>query len=213
MRKIGLMGGSFNPVHEGHLNLARAALRSGRVNRVLFLPTGNPPHKHAGLADKMDRLAMVELAVAGETGMDVCREEIEREGVIYTVDTLARLNGRLPGCRLVYLIGADTLGLLGTWRHPEEVIRLCDLLVLMRPGQDEAQARIHAQEWMARGARIDFLTAAQMEISSTEIRRRVSHGETIAGMVPPPVEKYILAHGLYQMGIKDGLDETRKDGI
>ena len=89
MPEIGLMGGSFNPIHCGHVALARAALESGRVERVLFLPTGNPPHKKEGLADKFDRLRMVELAVEHEAGMAVCREEIDRDGVIYTVDTLA----------------------------------------------------------------------------------------------------------------------------
>ena len=83
MPEIGLMGGSFNPIHRGHVALARAALDSGKVERVLFLPTGNPPHKREGLADKFDRLRMVELAVAHEAGMAVCREEIDRGGVIY----------------------------------------------------------------------------------------------------------------------------------
>lgn len=109
MPEIGLMGGSFNPIHCGHVALARAALESGRVERVLFLPTGNPPHKKEGLADKFDRLRMVELAVEHEAGMAVCREEIDRDGVIYTVDTLAALKRKMPDCTLTYLIGADTL--------------------------------------------------------------------------------------------------------
>lgn len=213
MRKIGLMGGSFNPVHEGHLNLARAALRSGCVDSVLFLPTGNPPHKHAELADKLDRLAMVELAVAGEADMAVSREEIDREGVIYTVDTLRSLAGKMPDCRFVYLIGADTLGQLDTWRRPEEVVRLCDLLVLMRPGEADGQARLWAKRWALRGARIGFLPAKRMDISSTQIRQRVARGEPIAGMVPPDVEAYIVSHGLYRTGQRNGTDETRKNGI
>ena len=110
MPEIGLMGGSFNPIHRGHVALARAALNSGKVERVLFLPTGNPPHKREGLADKFDRLRMVELAVAHEAGMAVCREEIDRGGVIYTVDTLAALQSKMPDCSLTYLIGAGGNG-------------------------------------------------------------------------------------------------------
>ena len=97
MPEIGLMGGSFNPIHRGHVALARAALDSGKVERVLFLPTGNPPHKREGLADKFDRLRMVELAVAHEAGMAVSREEIDRGGVIYTVDTLPHCKAK---CRI-----------------------------------------------------------------------------------------------------------------
>ncbi|MFR2495921.1 MAG: bis(5'-nucleosyl)-tetraphosphatase (symmetrical) YqeK [Christensenellales bacterium] len=120
MPEIGLMGGSFNPIHCGHVALARAALERGRVERVLFLPTGNPPHKKEGLADKFDRLRMVELAVEHEAGMAVCREEIDRGGVIYTVDTLAALKRKMPDCTLTYLIGADTAARWargGAWRR------------------------------------------------------------------------------------------------
>lgn len=197
MRQIGLMGGSFNPIHCGHLNMARAALTCGAVEQVLFLPSGNPPHKREGLADKRHRLAMAYLAVEGEAGMAVCTEEIERGGVIYTVDTLGILRERMPDCRFHYLIGADTLRVLHTWRHVEDVIRLCAFLVAMRPGEDEAQTRALAEDWRARGAQIAFLPARQLDISSTEIRRRLCCGGTLDGLVPRQVQRYIRAHGLY----------------
>ncbi|MBE5800345.1 MAG: nicotinate (nicotinamide) nucleotide adenylyltransferase [Clostridiales bacterium] len=198
MRQIGLMGGSFNPIHCGHLNMGRAALDSGVVEQVLFLPSGNPPHKRAGLEDKLHRLAMARLAVAGEKSMDVCTEEIDREGVIYTVDTLTILREKMPGCRFHYLIGADTLRALHTWRRPEDVIRLCALLVVMRPGEDEAKTHAVAQQWRARGAQISFLAAQPMDISSTGIRSRLEHGLSLAGLVPEPVEAYIREQGLYE---------------
>ena len=144
MPEIGLMGGSFNPIHRGHVALARAALDSGKVERVLFLPTGNPPHKREGLADKFDRLRMVELAVAHEAGMAVCREEIDRGGVIYTVDTLAALQSKMPDCSLTYLIGADGQRsnlevlrmILETMGHdPDDFDRVPD-----RPGHDRRYA-------------------------------------------------------------------------
>ena len=173
MPEIGLMGGSFNPIHRGHVALARAALDSGKVERVLFLPTGNPPHKREGLADKFDRLRMVELAVAHEAGMAVCREEIDRGGVIYTVDTLAALQSKMPDCSLTYLIGADTLRALGTWRRVETVIERCKFLVMMREGETREDVIRLAGLWASRGAQIDFLDARKMDISSTQIREYI----------------------------------------
>ena len=198
MRRIGLMGGSFNPIHLGHLNMGRAALESGVVNQVLFLPSGNPPHKRAGLEDKLDRLAMARLAVEGEANMDVCTEEIEREGVIYTVDTLTILTEKMPDCRFHYLIGADTLLQLHTWRRAQDVIKLCAFLVVMRPGEDEQQVRQAAAHWRALGADITFLAAQMMDISSTEIRSRLEAGKDLSGLVPDSVERYIRDHELYQ---------------
>ena len=197
MLHIGLMGGSFNPVHEGHLHLARAALESGRVDKVFFLPTGNPPHKSDSLANKFDRLRMVELAVQGEEKMAVCREEIDRTGVIYTVDTLKRLRETYREQRFVYLIGADTLRTLHTWRSVDEVITLCDFLVLMRPGEQDEEMQRLMEAWRARGAHVDALTAEPMDISSTQIRKRVSAGRTIDALVPKAVAEYIHEHALY----------------
>ncbi len=197
MLRIGLMGGSFNPVHEGHLHLARAALESGCVDKVFFLPTGNPPHKSDGLANQFDRLRMVELAVQGEEKMEVCREEIDRDGIIYTVDTLRRLLQKHRGQRFVYLIGADTLRTLYTWRCVEEVITLCDFLVLMRPGEQREQMQRLMQAWRTRGAHITALTAEPMDISSTQIRNRISAGQTIDTLVPKAVADYIRERALY----------------
>ena len=207
MPEIGLMGGSFNPVHCGHVALARAALESGRVERVLFLPTGNPPHKKEGLVDKYDRLRMVELAVESETGMAVCREEIDRGGVIYTVDTLAALKEKMPNCTLTYLIGADTLRALGTWRRVETVIERCKFLVMMREGETREEVIRLAGLWVSRGAQIDFLNARKMDISSTQIRERIQKGMPFERLVPQAVAEYILAHGLY--GAKSGMELNR----
>lgn len=198
MRQIGLMGGSFNPIHCGHLNMGRAALKSGVVDQVLFLPSGNPPHKRAGLEDKAHRLAMARLAVQGEENMDICTEEIEREGVIYTVDTLTILREKMPDCRFHYLIGADTLCMLHTWRRAQDVIRLCAFLVVMRPGEDEKQVMAAAERWRMLGADISFLPARMMDISSTQIRTRLEARQPLDGLVPPKVEAYIRENGLYQ---------------
>lgn len=207
MPEIGLMGGSFNPIHCGHVALARAALESGRVERVLFLPTGNPPHKKEGLADKFDRLRMVELAVEHEAGMAVCREEIDRDGVIYTVDTLAALKRKMPDCTLTYLIGADTLRALGTWRRVETVIERCKFLVMMREGETREEVIRLAGLWTQRGAQIDFLDARKMDISSTQIREQIQKGLSFERLVPQAVADYIHEHGLY--GAKTGMELNR----
>ena len=207
MPEIGLMGGSFNPIHRGHVALARAALESGRVERVLFLPTGNPPHKKEGLADKFDRLRMVELAVEHEAGMAVCREEIDRDGVIYTVDTLAALKRKMPDCTLTYLIGADTLRALGTWRRVETVIERCKFLVMMREGETREEVIRLAGLWTQRGAQIDFLDARKMDISSTQIREQIQKGLPYERLVPQAVADYIHEHGLY--GAKTGMELNR----
>lgn len=207
MPEIGLMGGSFNPIHCGHVALARAALESGRVERVLFLPTGNPPHKKEGLADKFDRLRMVELAVEHEAGMAVCREEIDRDGVIYTVDTLAALKRKMPDCTLTYLIGADTLRALGTWRRVETVIERCKFLVMMREGETREEVIRLAGLWTQRGAQIDFLDARKMDISSTQIREQIQKGLPFERLVPQVVADYIHEHGLY--GAKTGMELNR----
>lgn len=207
MPEIGLMGGSFNPIHCGHVALARAALENGRVERVLFLPTGNPPHKKEGLADKFDRLRMVELAVEHEVGMAVCREEIDRDGVIYTVDTLAALKRKMPDCTLTYLIGADTLRALGTWRRVETVIERCKFLVMMREGETREEVIRLAGLWTQRGAQIDFLDARKMDISSTQIREQIQKGLPFERLVPQAVADYIHEHGLY--GAKTGMELNR----
>ena len=207
MPEIGLMGGSFNPVHRGHVALARAALESGRVERVLFLPTGNPPHKKEGLADKFDRLRMVELAVEHEAGMAVCREEIDRDGVIYTVDTLAALQKKMPGCALTYLIGADTLRALGTWRRVETVIERCKFLVMMREGETREEVIRLAGLWTSRGAQIDFLNARKLDISSTQIRERIENGLPFETLVPQVVAAYIHERGLY--GAEPGMEQKQ----
>lgn len=197
MQRIGLMGGSFNPVHIGHVHLARAALDAGCAERVLFLPTGNPPHKRSGLADKLHRLQMVRLAIEGEVHMDVCREEVDREGVIYTVDTLGILKERMPDAEFAYIIGADSLRALHTWKRPEELITLCRFLVVMRPGEGEEETLEAARMWRGRGAQIEFLRMQPMDISSTEIRRRIAADEAIDSLVPAGVAAYIRAHDLY----------------
>lgn len=200
MERIGLMGGSFNPIHVGHINMARAALAGGHVDRVIFLPSGNPPHKRAGLEDKHDRYAMTCLAVEGEARMSVSREEIDREGVIYTVDTLTSLKAKMPDAQLFYLIGADTVHQLHTWRRVNEVIQLCAFLVMMRPGEDEAATLRAMEDWREKGAQMTLLEGRLEDVSSSEIRALLEGEQSAAHLLPQAVLQYIREHQLYQTG-------------
>ncbi len=195
--RVGVLGGSFNPIHNAHLAIARAAMRAMDLREVLFLPTGNPPHKHSGLADKFDRLRMVELAVEGQTGFAACDMEVRREGVIYTVDTLHAMLAQRPGMEIWYIIGADTLLELHTWRNPDEVFTLCGFIVCARPGWNEEAVNQCAKELRARGANLRFVDAPEMDISATMIRAYARQGEIPEGLVPPTVACYIRQHRLY----------------
>lgn len=200
MMRIGLMGGSFNPIHIGHVNMARAALAGGHVDHVIFLPSGNPPHKRAGLEDKLDRYAMTCLAIEGEADMSVSREEIDREGVIYTVDTLTNLKAKMPDAQLYYLIGADTVHQLHTWRRIDDVIRLCAFLVMMRPGEDMAATRSAMDAWREKGAQMTLLDGKLEDVSSSEIRALLEDERSADHLLPRAVVQYIREHQLYQTG-------------
>ena len=200
MERIGLMGGSFNPIHIGHVNMARAALAGGYVDHVLFLPSGNPPHKKAGLEDKEERYAMTCLAIAGEERMAVSREEIDREGVIYTVDTLTRLKEQMPEAEFFYLIGADTVHQLHTWRRAQDVIALCSFLVMMRPGEEEEKTIAAIDDWCAKGAKMTLMQGRLHDVSSSEIRALLEDGKAAGELLSPAVLDYIRAHNLYNTG-------------
>lgn len=213
MRRIGLMGGSFNPIHLAHIHLARQALCGGHVDEVVFLPTGNPPHKREGLADKEERYAMTCLAIDGEAGMSVSRVEIDRSGTIYTVDTLTLLRQQMTDVQFVYLIGTDTLAQLETWRRIETVITLCSFLVCMRPGEEASEAQQLAQAWRLRGADIKFMDAELMDISSTQVRQKLAEGASVTDVLPLAVEHYIRMHALYGAKPDGGMDAMKREKI
>lgn len=193
--RIGIMGGSFNPIHERHLEIAACAATEQRLDRVIFLPTGNPPHKHEGLAEAEHRYEMTRLSVSGMPNCEVSHMELDREGVIYTVDTLARLQGRYPGAELFYIIGEDTLFDLPNWRKPDRVFAMCSFLVCRRSSADPRGAPLFAR-LEARGARFTFLSLPPRNVSATEIRASLSRGETPENVKPQALE-YIRVMGLY----------------
>ena len=132
--------------------------------------------------------------------MEVCREEVDREGVIYTVDTLTSLKAKMPDAQLFYLIGADTVHQLHTWRRVNEVIQLCAFLVMMRPGEDEAATLRVMEDWRKKGAQMTLLEGRLEDVSSSEIRALLEGEQSAAHLLPQAVLQYIREHQLYQTG-------------
>jgi nicotinate-nucleotide adenylyltransferase len=199
--RLGLFGGSFDPVHYGHLRLAEQCRAQAELEEVWFMPAAVQPHKPGGpQASAADRLKMLELAVAEISGMRVSRIELERGGVSYTVDTLRAIAKQQPDAELFLLMGADTLRDLPNWREPAEICRLATPLVVHRAG--EPAPDFDALAPLVSVGRLAHIRALEVEmpavdISSTEMRKRVSRGESIDGMTASEVVEFIAAHKLY----------------
>ncbi len=194
--RIGIMGGTFDPIHQGHIRMAQCALDSMELDRVLMLPSGNPPHK-ADITPAEDRYRMVCAACAGFDGLEPSREEIDRSGVIYTVDTLSILQEKYPRADWFYLIGADTLMELHNWRRYETVLSRCTFLVCPRSWTYTPQQLTEERKRLAAlGGRFIFLDMDVIDVSSTEARQAIRNGENLPGL-PIQVREYARTAGLY----------------
>jgi nicotinate-nucleotide adenylyltransferase len=193
--RILCLGGSFNPIHHGHLVIARAAAEMAGFDQVRLIPNLAPPHKpDAPLAPAADRLAMARLAAAADPLFCVDDVELHRPPPSYTIDTMRQFRAAgLP--RMTWLIGADTLPTLHTWRQADELLREADFLVVPRPGHPIDPACV--AEPFRRLAHA-IVAAPHLEISSTDIRRRVAASRSIEYLTPPTVVAYILSHHLYR---------------
>ena len=195
--RLGLMGGTFDPIHAGHLVIAEMARVEFALDRVLWVPAGDPPHKKGCTVTPQEhRYAMVLLATAGHPDFDVSRMELERGGHSYTVDTVEQLRRERPGDELFFITGADAILEILTWMRHQELIRACRFLAVTRPGYDlQRLGAVLPPEYLTQ---ISTLSAPGVDISSTEVRQRVRNGEAIRYLVPEPVEAYIRKHGLYR---------------
>lgn len=193
------MGGTFNPIHCGHIEMAKAALSEFLFDQVWLLPSRDPPHKpDPQMAPEADRWQMVVLACENEPGLVPCDIEMKRGGVTYTVDTLRELTADSDAA-FTYIIGSDTLLLLETWRSPQAVFDLCDFAVFLRSGVDDAEVLQKIAEFTEKyGARIHLGRHRCMQVSSTEIRERAQAGQSLAGLVPGSVAEYISKNGVYR---------------
>jgi len=185
------MGGSFDPVHLGHLRAAENAREALELDLVLFVPAAEPPHKPASsLSPARDRLAMVTLAVAGNPAFVVSDLELRRSGPSYTVDTLSHLARERAGDQLFLIVGSDTLGEMSSWREPERIFGLSTIVVADRPGADAPQNPSPA-------ARVVRVEGPGLFVSASEVRSRVREGRSIRYLLPDTVAAYISTHGLY----------------
>ena len=199
--KIGVIGGSFDPVHMGHLSIAEEAREVFELDRVVFVPAAQPPHKGARTcATAADRLRMVELAVAGNPGFMVSDIEMRREGPSYTIDTLEEIQRMYPGMGVYFVVGADSLAELHSWHRAAELVERFDFIIIGRPGAGSVSLSKLEEKFGAQGARkLDrhYLRSGFFDLSATEIRRRIGEGRSIRYLVAPAVERYILSGGIY----------------
>lgn len=202
--RLGVMGGTFNPIHLGHLMIAEEARQTFHLDKVLFIPSYITPNKliDGPTATAQQRLTMVRLATADNPHFAVSDLEIRRGGRSYTVDTLRflkRLYG--PSYSLFFISGTDTIEDLPNWNHPQDILKLCEFIGAARPGTTDVVAAIKAQ-FGPLGNRIIPLPVPTMNISSTELRRRIRQGLSIRYMMPPSVVAYIEKNGVYQCTTK-----------
>ncbi len=201
--KLGLLGGSFNPIHVAHVRMAEAAREALGLDRVLFIPARLPPHKlTTDLAPEADRLAMSRLAVQDVPGFEVSDVEMRRSGASYTIDTIEALRREFgPDAEFFFLIGSDTLAELPTWREIGRLSMLCRFVPMIRPGAPQPDAAKLAKGVGEAEACAIFGRMAPMpplDISSSDIRRRLAEGRSVEGLVAPAVEAYIRRAGLYR---------------
>jgi nicotinate-nucleotide adenylyltransferase len=202
-KKTGLYGGSFDPIHHGHLIVARSVAERLDLEGVIFLPSAAPPHKTGGtLVDPAHRAEMVKLAIHDEPRFGFSDFDLVRRGPSYTIETVRHFRAKLgEAVKLHWIIGADSLADLSSWREVAELMDLCRIVTAVRPGwrwaEDAGLRRVIGQHRMA-ALKGGVLDTPPIDISATDIRRRVREGRSIRYLVPDAVQAYIEAHGLYR---------------
>ena len=202
--RIGILGGTFDPIHNGHLAIAEAARGCLGLDRVIFIPAGRPwlKARAAGRISVAEhRMAMVRLAIEGCPHFEASAMEVERSGLTYTVDTLAELQARDVGspCQseMYLILGMDSVWELRRWHEPERLFEMCVVVAVSRPDTDDITASEFELDFPAASNRFRLLRGPLLNISATDVRSRVADGKPIGDCVPPSVEWYIRDHGLY----------------
>ncbi len=200
MARIGILGGTFDPVHFGHLILAETARDTLRLDRVYFVPAGDPPHKHGQVvAPARDRIAMLQMAIDDNDAFALSLIDVNREGPDYTADmlTIARETLLQPGDDLWFLMGLDSVIDFPNWHDPERIRQLARLAAATRPGYDIDWAPLE-EALPGISHEVTLLPMPGVDISSNNLRRRILHGSSIRYLTPECVREYIYSHGLYQ---------------
>ena len=201
MNKLGLFGGSFDPIHNGHLHIARAFADELALDSVIFLPAGEPYHKNATSASAAQRLAMVEAAIADDARFAASDADMVRDGATYSVDTVQIFRQHFADAELWWLMGMDSLLQLHTWKNWRTFARLTHIAVAARAGQSLNHAPRELQDWLGEALHngsLKILSAPLLDISSSAIRRRAAAGQSIADDVPEAVARLIERWGLYR---------------
>lgn|SRR5574341_1355557 len=191
-RKVGILGGTFDPPHLGHLLIAQAVQARLKLDQIFFIPAALPPHKKkVKISPAWHRLQMVRLAVENNPKFKVLDLELKRKGTSYTVDTLRALTEKNPHTQLYLILGIDNLNHIHTWKNPEELFRLAKVIFVPRPGFRDDKAK----GWLKKG---QFLISPEIDISSSDIRNKVKKGMSIRYLVPEKILRYIQRHNLYK---------------
>lgn len=215
IERIGVIGGTFDPVHYAHLAIAEEVYFALKLARIVFVPAGQPPHKVGyRVTPAEQRVAMLEQAIGGNPHFALSLVDVQRAGPSYTVDTLRLLHREWgPRAELYFVIGGDSLRDLPTWYDPAGVIAQTTIVALLRPGYENVER--HRAELAARlpgiQQRLITLEGPHMDISSTELRQRVAEGRPIKYQTPEVVERYILQHGLYRNGATGNMLEQKQE--
>lgn len=213
-KRIGIFGGTFNPIHFGHLRSAEEVREAQQLAQVWFTPSGSPPHKAwHGVAPGLHRAAMVRLAIAGNRAFRVCTVELERRGHSYSIDTVRELSECNPGADFAFILGLDAFREIATWKDYDGLFSLCDLIVTSRPGgalplrlRELLPVAARKSFWYQRasatlthhsGHQIVFQQLTDLDVSATTIRQRLGAGSSVRYLLPPTVERYIRQHHLY----------------
>ena len=197
--RVGILGGTFDPVHRGHIEIARIAMQEAALERVVFIPAAQPRLKSGEpSATPQQRLDMLRLAVEGIPGFEVSDIELGRAGPTLTVETLRELRDKLgPGVELFFILGLDALERFDQWIQPERVAELARLVAVSRPGYAGFDwPAFYARNPYARG-RVDCIDSTVIDVSASELRQRLSAGQSVSGLLPDAVERYIRDNGLY----------------
>ena len=198
--KLGVLGGTFDPIHNGHMAVADEVRKRLELDEILFIPTGQPWLKaEKPLTEAKYRTEMVRLAIADRSYYKLSTMEIDREGPSYTVDTMAELKNQCGnGSDLFFILGWDSLAELPEWREPGRIIRLCRLVAVPRPGYKRPDLKMLEKNIPGLTERVTVLDKPKVDISASDIRERVGRGQAIGGLVPEAVKRYIREKGLYR---------------
>lgn len=206
--RLGVLGGTFDPIHTGHLIAAETVRERCGLDRVLFVPAGRPPHKAAeSVSPARHRYLLTCLGTLSNPAFEVDRVDLDRPGASYTLETLRALKRKHPEAELFFIMGADSLLDLPTWHEPAALLATCRFIVTTRPGWQlhEAAERLGSL-FTENRERIEFVEIPQIEISSREIRRRLAEGRSVRYLVPDLVLRYIEEHRLYSGKEQEGAD-------